>query len=296
MATTDSTVVRVGQRVYSGLYGGRYGIVYRIHGEQSPESVRSLGGGCIVIGGRASFDIVFDDGSRTQQLPESILRGVQWKILEEVVTASDINAALSDAEQEEARRDTQRKATEARRTAERIEHAKNYPHLTKAKDKPEWSPGRIAAANIRTELKRAFPKVKFSVKSDYNSVDIKWTCGPTAKQVEEITSKYKGGSFNGMEDIYERDHDATFAEVFGSPNYVFCVREYPQDALEACWRFLAEHYKVPYEAHNTRWSGEYIPSIAYRVLAHHELPNGLHGFKRDEAVTCGLVEEFWIAY
>lgn len=64
-----------------------------------------------------------------------------------------------------------------------------------------------AAAAIKTELKKAFPFIKFSVTSDSfsmgNSVDISWTDGPTTAQVEAITGKYQYGHFDGMNDMYE---------------------------------------------------------------------------------------------
>mgnify|MGYP000261116379 CR=1 FL=1 len=60
-----------------------------------------------------------------------------------------------------------------------------------------------AAQLIRAELKATFPGFKFSVTSDYNSIRIRWNDGPAPKKIQEITGKYKMGSFNGMEDIYE---------------------------------------------------------------------------------------------
>lgn len=217
------SLVRVGQRAHSILYGGRDGIVFRVNGEQAPASCGSIGG-AIATGGRADFDIVFDDGSISRRVPESIVRGVQWRLFDEVATGEEIARALASAEQTEARRQTEAEATAARRQAERERHAKDNPHLVKKADKPQWSRGRVAAENIRRELKAAFPGVKFSVRSDYNAVDIGWQDGPTSKQVEAVVGKYKAGGFNGMEDIYEDDPDATFAQVFGDPDYVSCSR------------------------------------------------------------------------
>lgn len=64
-----------------------------------------------------------------------------------------------------------------------------------------------ASAEIKQELKKAFPLVKFSVTSKGfaggDSVHISWTDGPKRDSVENITGKYQYGHFNGMEDIYE---------------------------------------------------------------------------------------------
>lgn len=65
----------------------------------------------------------------------------------------------------------------------------------------------LAAKAIKTELKAAFPKVKFSVTSDNfsggNSVRISWVDGPTYDLVAAITKKYQYGHFDGMTDSYE---------------------------------------------------------------------------------------------
>ena len=91
------------------------------------------------------------------------------------------------------------KATADRREAWKAEQ--------KEKNKGKKSSHAAAAAAIKAELAKAFPHVKFSVRSDSfsmgNSVDISWQNGPTVAQVEAISGKYQYGHFNGMEDIYE---------------------------------------------------------------------------------------------
>jgi nitrogen regulatory protein PII-like uncharacterized protein len=83
----------------------------------------------------------------------------------------------------------------------------NYDRNLAYKAKVKENPTHSTAANIREELKKEFPGMKFSVTSDTysmgNSVRISWTDGPTSDQVEAITDKYQQGHFNGMEDIYE---------------------------------------------------------------------------------------------
>jgi len=88
---------------------------------------------------------------------------------------------------------------------------------------PYLIPGDNPTKNIRIELKREFPKTKFSVTTTRGtgSIRINWTDGPTVEKVVKITGKYQEGNFNGMEDIYEYDHDNLFAVVFGGAQYVF---------------------------------------------------------------------------
>lgn len=61
------------------------------------------------------------------------------------------------------------------------------------------------AAVIRAELKKAFPATKFRVTTKVyaggSSIDIRWTDGPTAKRVEEVTDKFSGKGFDGMVDL-----------------------------------------------------------------------------------------------
>ena len=60
------------------------------------------------------------------------------------------------------------------------------------------------AKMIRAALKRAFPGVKFSVRSDSyaggSSIDISYTDGPALKSVELIAHAFRGSDFDGMTD------------------------------------------------------------------------------------------------
>lgn len=86
-----------------------------------------------------------------------------------------------------------------------------YQAEQKEKNKGKSSSHAAAASAIKAELTAAFPGVKFSVKSDSfsggNSVHIDWTDGPAVADVQNISSKYQYGHFNGMEDIYENTND-----------------------------------------------------------------------------------------
>lgn len=233
----NATLVQRGQRVYCALYGGRYGIVVNVRGEQRPETIQELGGGCVVMGGRASFDVVFDNGSRAPAVPESIVRGIQWRIYDEIAGPDEIAKAVQFAEHEEARKATEAEAAKVRRAQERLDHRAKNPHLFSKADQPDWSPARLAAANIRKELKEAFPGVKFRVRAEhFTSVRIHWTDGPTEKQIEAVGNKYQTGHFDGMDDCYHYDPDATFADVFGDPQYIFCGRADTLAGVREAWK------------------------------------------------------------
>lgn len=102
MSAPTAQPIVIGTRIHTNLYARGYGTVFAIHGEQAPASVRSIAG-VIATGGRAAFDIVFDCGSFSKQLPECILRGVQWRVLDETVTAPTIAAAIAFAAAEQIR-------------------------------------------------------------------------------------------------------------------------------------------------------------------------------------------------
>jgi len=63
-----------------------------------------------------------------------------------------------------------------------------------------------AAKEVKAELKKAFPTVRFKVSSKVysggSSINIDWNFGPSVKEVEEISSRRQHGNFDGMTDSY----------------------------------------------------------------------------------------------
>jgi len=58
---------------------------------------------------------------------------------------------------------------------------------------------------IRKELKHYFPNTKFSVRghkySGGSSINISWSDGPMQNEVDAITKRFQGASFDGMIDL-----------------------------------------------------------------------------------------------
>lgn len=191
----------VGSVVTTNLYCLGRGVVYQIIGEQMPDTVKQIGGGVMVTGGHAEFDIVHDCGKFSKRLPECILRGVQWEILDEIADAEEIQRLCANAEEcaEKEKIEEENNTLVFSAEVERLKTAAEYPQL----EKGDCSSGKLAAKNIRKELKQ-FKGVKFSVcNPHYGSVKVKWTDGPTLEKVKAIINKYKDGYFNSMQDIYE---------------------------------------------------------------------------------------------
>jgi hypothetical protein len=231
-SNTYTQLLTVGSRVHCILYGGKDGVVYAIHGQQIPGTCESFGG-IGVMGGLADFDIVWENGTESRRIPESLVRcSVQWEVLDGVASAEEIQA-MRDA----ATRETERRAEEQKAKAEKfaadvaaLRADRKYSHLAQIQ-KGEYKSAAFAAANLRQELKDAFPGVKFSVRSSSfsggDSIDVGWNCGPTTAEVRRIADKYRAGSFDGMDDLYTYESRA-WTTVFGDAKYVSCQRSVPQ--------------------------------------------------------------------
>lgn len=146
-----------------------------------------------------------------------------------------------------------------------------------------------AAKNIKAELTRAFPGVKFSVRSDSfsggNSVDVSWPLGPSGKAVDAILNKYEYGSFDGMTDSYDYDHSAygdAVSIVLGRAKYVHGQRE-THSIHEAVERALCELQHVEYAGSYTDimksggWGNETAQSQANQLISVTEFPVNFDG-------------------
>ncbi len=120
-----------------------------------------------------------------------------------------------------------------------------------------------AAKNLRTQLRKAFPGVKFSVTTDRfsggDSLRVSWVDGPAVDRVESLACQYKAGSFDGYDDLYTYQRTA-WTEAFGDAKYVSCSRDYSPQI--AAW-LLAEDLPYPqrWEAQRERHSQIYHLSI-----------------------------------
>ena len=228
-------IITIGSIVIGALHYCGEGVVYAIHGEQAPESVRSLGAQGIAsigfTGGSATLDVVFMNGSRSLGLPECIIRGSQWEVTDQVVSPVKIEMMLTHADLYTARikREAEQASKTRSETVATLRAESEYAHLAQGSD---YS-GKLAAKNIRATLKLAFKGVRFSVcKTCYGSVSVSWTDGPKSADVEVLINRYKRGSFNGMEDIYE-DDNSPWCEVFGGVEYLSVQRTHSDALIQA---------------------------------------------------------------
>jgi hypothetical protein len=180
--------------------------------------------------------------------------------------------------------------TENKQTAE---YLTKYPYLIKKEghDNP-------ATKNIKIELKRAFPDVKFSVRREhYSAININWENGPTDKEVTAITDKYQEGHFDGMTDCYEYNRD-TFNNTFGGAQYVFENRSFSKEDYTAVIKSICNIYGVAYN--DEEWKiqlpniGESACHIANRIIGHYSIPAGkkIAGIEHTEQ-NGGQIEELY---
>jgi hypothetical protein len=118
------------------------------------------------------------------------------------------------------------------------------------------------ATLIRAELKSAFPGVKFSVKSKSysggSSINVSWTDGPTAKEVDRVAGQFAGASFDGMIDL-KSYHDSTFRGEtvrFGA-DYVFTNRKVSTELLQRAVRYINQKYGLSISLDVVKSSGSY---------------------------------------
>ena len=252
----------VGTRVHCILYGGMDGIIYQIRGKQRPETITQLGRGVGVMGGNAQFDIVFTgERAHVSCVPESIVLGsCQWTVEDGVATAEEIQSAFAAAKTKKLAEETEQRQQNQARADQRKALPKQYPWLTTLDARSGKSSHALGAANLKAELNRTFPGVKFSVKSESYSggdaIRVQWEFGPTTKAVSAIGDKYQQGSFDGMTDCYDYNHDNVWPDVFGGAKYVTESRRFPEPFYEQVGRALCVLQKVEYAGQYTKLFGD----------------------------------------
>jgi hypothetical protein len=163
--------------------------------------------------------------------------------LDGIASSEEVAEAIAHAAIVKAEKQTKEQESKAAFLAvtEALRVDSRYAHLKQGDD--SYS-GKLAAANIRSALKCKFPGIKFSVrKTDYGSVRVSWTDGPTVKDIEAIVNRFESGGFNGMEDIYEY-RETPFNVVFGGCKYLNCSRETSPELVTRAIEKVCELYGI----------------------------------------------------
>jgi hypothetical protein len=263
----------VGQWVECMLYGGKAGYIAEIRGEQQPETIRRLGGGAMVMGGNCDLLIAFETGGAPHVVPECIVRGVQWRI-GGMLTADERAEIDADGVTEQARREAERAAKLAADTAERLAAPARFPHLEtaaqhKARTGKDVHSHKLAISNVRRDLAKNFPGVKFSVTMrDYDCIDVSWCDGPRAEAVQAVVARYEDHVTDETGDC--RDYSPTvFTGLFGGVKYTFATRRASEATEQITRAWAAEQL-----AHGCSWGSWNAPEIARKLLAGCDIPAG----------------------
>jgi hypothetical protein len=157
--------------------------------------------------------------------------------LEELREAGRQLAERERQEAERAKREHEAAVAECRREYAYLPHRGEYLRVAQV------------AANLRVELKRKFPGVKFSVTSKRfsggNSIDVDWEDGPSHDEVEKVAGKYQHSHADAESGDYWDYDPSAFNEVFGGTKFLHCQRSM-SDATEA----------TLYAGIGTKWSRE----------------------------------------
>lgn len=215
---TPTSPREIGSRIYGelGMCGSESGI-FAVTSAPNEHGIQKL----VEIGGVNRFDTL--DYEHCRPISQKFGIGMYWDDVEPDFRFSpaEIEQAIHEAEarQERDRIEAERAAEESR--IRREQYRKEYDYLI------ECGRYNVKAAtnNIRRVLKHDFPKQKFSVITrNYDTITIRWTDGPTVKQVNSSVGLFEGKSFDGMTD-YEDIVTNDFNAVFGGVGYIFTERE-----------------------------------------------------------------------
>lgn len=136
----------------------------------------------------------------------------------------------------------------------------SYTHLTRLGD---LRGGKHVAKNVRADLKKHFKGIKFSVKSDYNSVNISWTDGPTDGEVSALVKKYQHGASFSVDDSYTYS-PTVFNDLFGGVQFVFTSRVKSDELRELAKNMVEHKFKVTVTGDNQLIDGEYASCLVHR--------------------------------
>lgn len=203
--------------------------------------------------------VCLEDGHETQVRDAGTDGHAGFQIGNRILGAAELAQAIMQAGENKTRIEDERAAAaqveKQRQDAERIKWASEFSYLQTTGD-GKTQPHALGAKNIKKELSRAFPGVKFSAKSNSysggNSIDVSWDLGPTADAVDKIISKYQEGSFDGMTDSYDYDRANQWPEIYGGAKYVHSARHCPEKITEQISRGLCALQRIEYAGQWTR--------------------------------------------
>ena len=142
-------------------------------------------------------------------------------------TDEEISQAIERANNFIKEREEEKNRAEEESTRAREEVLKKYGAIFDQPSGQYMTDAVLVAKHIRQDLAASFPGQKFSVrKTDYSTIHIEWTDGPTKEEVEQIAGKHERMCVRDRwnDDLWEHN-DTAFTSVFGGVDYIFYYRE-----------------------------------------------------------------------
>lgn len=142
-------------------------------------------------------------------------------------TDEEIAQAIEQGKNFIKEREEEKKRAEEESKRAREEVIKKYGAIFDQPNGKYHTDAVLVAKHIRQDLATAFPGQKFSVrKTDYSTIHIEWTDGPTQEEVEQIAGKHQR---NCTPDKWNYDlwdyTDSAFTAVFGGVDYLHYYRK-----------------------------------------------------------------------
>lgn len=253
--------------------------------------------------------VCLEDGHRSQvSMAGGELCG-NWRVEDKILSGPEMEQALAAAYANGAKLKAEAEALAAQKRqaaqVQREDWAKRYGFLERVSGSG-YASAALGSKNLKRELARAFPGFKFSVTSDtYSggcSIDVAWTLGPAEKEVEAIAKKYQQGWFNGMEDLYEYDHENQWPDIYGGAKHVFCNRHEGEGINVVALALCKEWNLTPPEDGRSFWNirlkddpyGHDVGNVARQIILNQSFPVGavLTGIERT-GETCGQWKDFF---
>lgn len=182
--------------------------------------------------------------------------GFYYDESDEVISDEVIERSLKRAEnlaklEKEVKERKEKEAEELK-----IKTLEKYSFLQKANTRFDH---KVCGQNIRTELKRNFPSVKFSVRyesfSGGDAYRIGWTDGPTTKQVDTVVGKYADTHKDYTSDYWDCK-PSCFNDIYGSVSYVTTNRNISEGTFA---KVMQEHNTDRGGARNILWDMDLTP-------------------------------------
>lgn len=167
------------------------------------------------------------------------------------------------------RENEKREEEERKRERERARHeyTRKYAYLPNRKREGKYLSTADVAANMRAELKKTFPGVKFSVRSKTfsggDSISVSWYDGPTRKKVQEVTAKYEHSHADITGDYWDYEPNP-FNDVFGGAKFVHETREISEETASIIYADATGNSKEDWDRRGS----------IYEIFAKTEIPVG----------------------